>query len=102
LNKEEKMTRIQKRKIGLLIGGSLLVTGGGLATSFATTSCKNDKGLGLTFDNCTAQYKSDVDENPDYFSFALSIDVGGLSNDEFCTIATTKDDLKPNRDLTNV
>jgi hypothetical protein len=41
------MTKIKTRKIGLLIGASLLLAGTGVVTAMTTTSCGNDSDYGF-------------------------------------------------------
>jgi hypothetical protein len=59
------MNLIKKRKIGLMMGAGLLLTGAGTTIAMTTTSCSNDKKSGLSFTDGTMKASSDPYLNAD-------------------------------------
>jgi hypothetical protein len=70
------MNLMKKRKIGLMMGASLLLAGAGIAVAMTTTSCS--KKSGLTFENLTATKTSDTDFN----KYELSVKIDGFNSEK--------------------
>jgi hypothetical protein len=86
------------------MGASLLIIGGGVATSLVTTSCSNndDKELGLTFNLEAYQTFLSNDDPTTIITYIVEGTVGGLKTNENCGLYTTKDGEEPNSNGSNV
>jgi hypothetical protein len=82
INKEikNKMNLMKKRKIGLMMGAGLLLTGAGVAVAMTTTSCS--KKSGLTFENLTATLYSPPGETNGTFTYNLSGTIKGFDTEK--------------------
>jgi major membrane immunogen (membrane-anchored lipoprotein) len=73
--------KMKTRKIGLMMGAGLLLTGTGVATAITTTSCSNDKKSGLSFVNGTMEAISQsIDDADQKNGYRLAATITGFDD----------------------
>jgi hypothetical protein len=90
------MNLMKKRKIGLMMGAGLLLTGAGVAVAMTTTSCSNDKKSGLEFEKGSLKATKKGDETSGYsYELQGKATAGIGENDTMIYINSSKNGKKP-------